>query len=424
MKIIIKDVQYLDPDNQKEKQGHLVIEDGKISGFTTEIISDARKTIEGKGLWALPGFIDLHVHFREPGGESKETLSSGAHAAVAGGYTTVVCMPNTHPVMDNRMILEKFIRKAKDLPCTVFFMGSITKGIQGKELVDFCEYNHSNIVGVTDDGRPVTNASTMLEAIQKGKENGLLVANHCEDESMMFDRSVNQGLISEKLGLTGVPSLAEELMVQRDLYLAKVSNCPVHIQHVSSAASVAMIRHAKEAGVPVTAEATPHHFSLTENAVLMRGSLAKMSPPLRTENDMNAIRAGLADGTLDCIATDHAPHCDEDKTSDLLHSANGVIGLETSFAASVTHLLDSGAMNLATLVRRLSTRPAEILGLPSKGTLQAGKDGDVVLVDLRKRWPISSENFASKSRNTSFEGMALRGQVIMTLSEGQVQYTR
>jgi dihydroorotase len=424
MKTVLKQIQYLDPSTGQEKQGDLVMEKGKILGFTCESITDADKVIEGNGLWAFPGFIDMHVHFREPGGEEKETLETGSRAAAAGGFTTVVCMPNTEPAMDHFSILSDYIQRSRQLPCHLLFMGAITRGLGGKELVDFNEYRQPGVVGVTDDGLPVTNARIMLEALIKGKEHGLLVANHCEEESFMFDRSINQGPVAKRLGLTGVSVLAEELMVQRDLHLAKFSNCPVHIQHVSSAGSVAMIRRAKDEGIPVTAESTPHHFSLSEYVVLTRGSLAKMSPPLRTERDMEAIREGLCDGTLDCIATDHAPHAVSDKTNDLLTSANGVVGLETAFAAAVTSLMDSGAINLLRLVECLSTRPAEILGLRNKGTLKAGADADVVLVDLRRRWSVSSREFVSKSRNTPFEGMALRGRVMMTFYQNKISFTR
>jgi dihydroorotase len=424
MKTILKQIQYLDPSSGQEKQGHLVMEKGKILGFTCESITDADKVIEGKDLWAFPGFIDMHVHFREPGGEEKETLETGSRSAAAGGFTTVVCMPNTQPAMDHYSILNDYIERSRQLPCHLLFMGAITRGLGGKELVDFNEYCQPGVVGVTDDGRPVTNARMMLEALQKGKEHGLLVANHCEEESFMFDRSINQGPVAKRLGLTGVSVLAEELMVQRDLHLAKFSNCPVHIQHVSTAGSVGMIRRAKEEGIPVTAESTPHHFSLSEYVVLTRGSLAKMSPPLRTEKDMEAIREGLCDGTLDCIATDHAPHAAADKTDDLLASANGVVGLETAFAAAVTNLMDSGSINLLRLVECLSTRPAEILGLKNKGTLKTGADADVVLVDLRQRWSVSSREFVSKSRNTPFEGMALRGRVKMTFYQNKISFMR
>ena len=422
MKTLLKNVQYLDSDTGKRREGHMVMENEKITGFTQVPISDPDQLIDGKGYWVFPGFIDLHVHFREPGGEKKETLESGAEAAVAGGYTTVVCMPNTAPVLDNREILERMIEKADRLCCNILFMGAITRGLSGHELVKFSEYDHPSIVGVTDDGRPVMNARLMKEALVEGRKHGLIVADHCEEESLMYDRSVNQGVVSAQLGLTGVPPLAEELMVQRNIYLALITGCTVHIQHVSTAGSVELIRRAKSKGIPVTAEATPHHFSLTESAVLTRGAQAKMSPPLRTGEDMLSIQQALADGTIDCIATDHAPHAAEDKTGDLITSANGVIGLETAFGAAVTHLLDSGAMKLPRLIECLSTRPAGILGLTGKGSLKPGSDADVALVDLRRRWTVSQTDLRSKSSNTPFEGLALRGKVVKTLVNGVVCY--
>lgn len=423
MKKVITQVNYLDPFTKERAKGHLVIEKRSIAGFTNELITDADVTIDGEGYWAMPGFIDLHVHFREPGFEEKETLATGAAAALAGGYTTVVCMPNTQPPLDHRNILMDMMNRARYLPCDIRFMAAVTKGLKGKERVDFRDYQGTTVVGVTDDGLPVSDAAIMMAALQQAREENILMANHCEEVSLMFDRSVNQGPISKACGLTGVPSLAEELMVQRDLYLASVTNCPVHLQHISTAAGVEMIRKAKADGVPVTAEAAPHHFSLTEYIVMTRGTMAKMSPPLRSEHDMKAVAKGLADGTLDCIATDHAPHTLEDKDKDLVSAANGVVGLETSFAASLTHLVEAGYMKLPRLVECLSTRPAEILGLKKRGTLLSGSDADLVLVDLRTRRPVDASTFASKGRNTPFDRIALRGQVHMTLRQGEVVYT-
>lgn len=423
MKKVITHVNYLDPVTLKPEKGHLVIVKGRIAGFTHELPSEADVIIDGEGSWVMPGFIDLHVHFREPGYEEKETLATGAAAAAAGGYTTVVCMPNTQPPLDNGETLTDMVRRSRDLPCHILFMAAVTKGLMGKEKVNFQDYRGTPVVGVTDDGLPVANAAIMLEALRQGREEGLLVANHCEEPSLMFDRSVNQGTASAMCGLSGVPPLAEELMVQRDLYLAKVTNCPVHLQHISTAVSVEMIRQAKAEGVPVTAEATPHHFSMTEYMVMTRGNMAKMSPPLRREQDMKAVARGLADGTLDCIATDHAPHTRSDKEKDLATAANGVVGLETSFAASLTHLVEGGYMKLPRLVECLSTRPAEILGLKNKGVLTPGADADLVLVDLRTRRPVNSSNFASKGRNTPFDRIALRGGIQMTLRQGKVVFT-
>lgn len=423
MKKVLTHVNYLDPVTNESNKGNLVIEKGRIAGFTNELITDADMTIDGEGYWVMPGFIDLHVHFREPGQEEKETLATGAAAAVAGGYTTVVCMPNTQPPLDHRDILKDMMNRARHLPCDIRFMGAVTKGLKGTEKVDFREYRDTSVVGVTDDGQPVSNAAIMMESLRQGCEEGILVANHCEEVSLMYDRSVNQGPASRTYGLQGVPSLAEELMVQRDLYLARATNCPVHLQHISTAASVEMIRQAKADGVPVTAEAAPHHFSLTEYIVMTRGTMAKMSPPLRSEHDMKAVAKGLADGTLDCIATDHAPHTLEDKKKDLADAANGVVGLETSFAASMTHLVEAGYMKLPRLVECLSTRPAQMLGLKNKGTLQEGADADLVLVDLRTRRPVDASTFASKGRNTPFDRIALRGRVHTTVRQGEVVYT-
>jgi dihydroorotase len=308
MKTVLKQIQYLDPSTGQEKQGNLVMEKGKILGFTCESITDADKSLMAAGCGRFQVLSTCMCIFGNPVVRKRKRLKPEA-----GQQQPVVLLLSCVCRIHNRRwiifpCLSDHIKRSRQLPCHLLFMGAITRGLGGKELVDFNEYHQPGVVGVTDDGLPVTNARIMLEALLKGKEHGLLVANHCEEESLMFDRSINQGPVAKRLGLTGVSVLAEELMVQRDLHLAKFSNCPVHIQHVSSAESVAMIRHAKEEGIPVTAESTPHHFSLSEYAVLTRGSLAKMSPPLRTERDMEAVREGLSDGTLDCIATDHAPH--------------------------------------------------------------------------------------------------------------------
>lgn len=422
MKKLIRNIRYVSPETGAEAKGSLVLSGGTIERFTEALDLEGAEVIEGNDQWVLPGFIDMHVHFREPGGEEKETLETGSKAALAGGYTTVVCMPNTQPVPDHESALEDWLKKTEHLPCQVLLMASITKGLGGTEKSDFRLYTHPRVVGVTDDGRPVSSSRILIEAMKEAKASNLLVGLHCEDESLMFDRSINQGRISGKLNLEGVPVMAETLMIHRDLYLSEILNCPLHIQHVSAAESVRLIREAKAKGVPVTCEAAPHHFSLTEEMILTRGSMAKMSPPLRTEMDVKAIQQGLKDGTIDLIATDHAPHTESDKTQDLIASANGIVGLETAFSVGVTYLIDNGVLDIQQLVQRMSTIPAKVLGLDRKGVLKPGMDADLVLVDLDRRWTVDSEDFFSKGRNTPYHGMGLRGKVTTTILGGEIRY--
>ncbi|RQD67086.1 MAG: dihydroorotase [Tindallia sp. MSAO_Bac2] len=422
MKTLIRNIGYYSPENGEPLKGNILISEGKIEKFIDATEVEGAKVIDGKFQWLLPGFIDMHVHFREPGGEEKETLETGSRAALAGGYTSVVCMPNTQPVPDHTDAIDDLLARTEKLPCQVLLMGSISKGLAGEEKTDFSLYKHPRFIGVTDDGRPVSNAAILAEALQDGLREGLMVGLHCEDESMMFDRSINQGRISRKLNLQGVPVMAEAIMIHRDLYLAEKLNCPLHIQHVSAAESVRLIREAKARGVLVSCEAAPHHFSLTEEAVLTRGSMAKMSPPLRTQDDVKAVQKGLKDGTIDVIATDHAPHLDSDKTDDLIHSANGIIGLETAFSVGNTYLVDQNILSLKELAYRMSSRPAKLLGLESKGEVSPGMDADLVLVDPNRRWIVDSQCFYSKARNTPYHAMALRGKVTMTMVNGEVRY--
>ena len=422
MKKLIRNIRYFSPETGKAQMGSMLLSEGIIEGFTEATHLEDAETIEGNQQWLLPGFIDMHVHFREPGGEEKETLETGSRAALAGGFTTVLCMPNTQPVPDHAEAVQELLKMTENLPCQVLLMGSISKGLAGEEKSDFKHYRHPRFVGITDDGRPVSSARVLMEAMNEAKKENLMVGLHCEDESLMFDRSINQGKISRKLNLQGVPVMAEALMIHRDLYLAEKLNCSLHIQHVSAAESVSLIREAKAKGVSVTCEAAPHHFSLTEETILTRGSMAKMSPPLRTEVDVKAVRQGLKDGTIDVIATDHAPHLESDKTEDLVQSANGIVGLETAFAVGVTYLMDCKILNLQELVKRMSTYPARLLGLNTKGTLKPGMDADLVLVDLDRRWTVDREAFFSKGRNTPYHAMGLRGKIMKTIVGGEIRY--
>lgn len=424
VKTLIKNIKYFSPENGNVQKGNVKIFEGKILGFTDQDEWEDARVYEGKQQWLFPGFIDMHVHFREPGGEEKETFETGCRAALAGGYTTVVCMPNTQPVPDTETTVKDLLQRTETLPCNVLLMGSITKGLEGMEKTAYNLYRHPRFVGVTDDGRPVTNAAILMKTLEEASREGLLVGLHCEDESMMFDRSINQGEISRKLKLQGVPAMAEALMIHRDLYLAEKLDAPLHIQHVSSRDSVELIRAAKEKGVKVTCEAAPHHFSLTEEAVLTKGSMAKMSPPLRTEKDVISIQEGLKEGIIDVIATDHAPHLLRDKTEDLITSANGIVGLETAFAVGATYLVEKEILKLHQLIRLMSTEPAKLLGLNNKGSLADGMDADLVLVDMEKWWTVDREAFFSKARNTPYHGMSLRGCVTMTMVNGEVRYQK
>jgi len=406
----------------KSEVGDVLIENGKILKIAKQIAQTAEMTvISAEGLIVAPGLVDLHVHFRDPGFEYKEDIVTGAAAAAAGGVTTCLCMPNTSPVADNVETIKYILDKAEVTPIRVIPVGAVTLGQKGEELADFAALKSAGVAALSDDGIPIQSARLVRDAMQKARDLNLIIISHCEDEEMVKNHAVNEGEVSKKLGLPGRPAIAEEIMVARDVMLAHETGARVHIAHVSTAASVEIIRKAKKAGVKVTAETCPQYFSLTEDEVLRQGTLARVNPPLRTSDDIVGIIDGLIDGTIDAIVTDHAPHSIEDKAKPLEDAFSGMIGLETSLALSLTYLYHSGKLGIDEIVNLMSTKPADIMGLDA-GTLVEGAPADVVVFDPDERWVVDVNKFKSKARNSPFSGMPLKGKVKYTICQGEVVY--
>jgi dihydroorotase len=421
METLLKGGWVIDPSQKINGLYDVLISDGKIEKIEKEIEKKDCKIIDVKGKYIVPGLIDMHVHFREPGFEEKETIETGALAAVAGGFTSVVCMPNTNPVIDNLNTVKYINQRGKTAACNVYMMGSITKNLMGEQISPYKNLQESGIVGITDDGKSVANTKIMYEAMQQAKKLDLLVSVHCEDLNLVYDHSINYGNISKQLNLLGIPSIAEEIMILRDIFLAEKIGARLHIQHISTKRGVELVREAKKRGIKISCEATPHHFSLTDEAVLKWGTNAKMSPPLRTEEDVKAIKEGLIDGTIDVIATDHAPHTIKDKEKSLKEAANGIVGLEIALGLALTELYHTGEMSLEDIIRKLTFSTAQILNI-SKGTLKPGLDADIAVIDLEREWLVNAANFYSKGKNTPFDGKKLKGKVVMTMVSGNIRY--
>ncbi|MGI6096589.1 MAG: dihydroorotase [Dethiobacteria bacterium] len=421
-RVILKGGRLIDPSFDLNKVCDLVIENGLITELAEDIKAEAHEeVIDLRGKVVVPGFIDMHVHLREPGQESKETIYTGCQAAVAGGFTAVACMPNTVPVVDNKVVIEYIKKEAERVSLAkVYPIGAITKGCQGQELAEIGRMVEHGIRAVSDDGQPVKEAELMRSVLEYTRMFAIPVINHCEDPSLIGLHGINEGRISTILGLAGAPTVAETTMVARDLLLAEYTGGWVHIAHVSTATSVELIRRAKERGVRVTAEVTPHHLLLTEEAVDGYNTQAKMNPPLRTEEDRLALIAGLREGVIDLIATDHAPHGPEEKEEDFISAPSGVAGLETAVPLLLTELVAKGLLSLEQLVDRLSRAPARVLGVPG-GTLACGQPADITVLDLEREAVITAERFYSKGKNTPFEGWAVKGMPFLTIVDGEVK---
>ena len=378
------------------------------------------RIIDAAGKIVTPGLIDMHVHLREPGHEYKETIESGCRAAAWGGFSAVCCMPNTDPVNDSRQVTEFIRDRAEQLQLVrVFPVAAISHGIAGQSLCDFKALKQAGAVAVSDDGNPVMNSSIMRRAMEAARDIGLTVISHCEDISLAADGAMHEGEVAAKLGYPGIPSASEAIMVLRDIALSELTGAPIHIAHVSASESVRAIRDAKARGVAVTAETAPHYFSITDKAVNASGTHAKMNPPLRSEADRQAICEGLADGTLDAIATDHAPHSPKEKDGPFGSAANGIIGLETAVSLSL-HLVRDGVLPLTRLVEKMSTNPARILGLESG--LRVGQAADITIIDPDVEYEIDAADFQSLSRNTPFDGWQVKGRPVLTMVGGRVVY--
>ena len=415
--LIIRGARVIDPVSGIDEVKDLYIENGVFAGNAT---GDAT-ILDATGLIAAPGLVDMHVHFREPGFTHKEDILTGAAAAAAGGVTTAVCMPNTKPVIDNAETVQYVTNRAEAADIRVLTFAAVTAGQAGQELTDFKTLKSAGAVALSDDGNPIMNADVMRKALIKARELDLVVSCHSEDADMVQNYAVNEGPTSQRLGIPGRPAVAEELMIARDAMLALETGAKIHIAHVSTAKSVEIIRQAKKTGAKITAETCPQYFSLTENEVLARGAMARMNPPLRTQADVVGLIEGLCDGTIDAIATDHAPHSDAEKALPLIDAPSGIVGLETSLALAITKLYHTGKLTLPEIIAKMSTKPSQILGL-DYGTLATGKSADLVLFDPEEKWTVDPSIFKSKSRNTPFAGIELQGRVKYTISRGNVVY--
>lgn len=420
--VVLRNGRVIDPVNGIDRKADLLVVDGCIAalGKDTKKKKTAAREIDLSGCWVVPGLIDMHVHLREPGEEYKETIRSGARAAAAGGFTAVACMPNTRPVNDNAAVTSLILNQAIRACVRVYPVGALSRASEGKTLAEYGEMKEAGIVALSDDGRPVVNSQLMRRALEYASNYKLPVLCHSEELTLSSTGAMNEGALSTRLGLRGIPRVAEEIMVFRDVALAGYLGLPVHIAHVSTAEAVDLIRRAKAKGLQVTAETAPHYFSLTEEAVVTYDTHAKMNPPLRTPRDIAAVKAGLADGTLDAIATDHAPHSILEKDVEFDLAANGIIGLETAVPLTLA-LVREKVIEPAAMVRLLSINPARILGVEG-GSLTPGRPADITVIDPNRQFVYTEEKVVSKSMNSPFIGAALTGRAVLTMVEGQVVY--
>lgn len=414
----------IDPAAGHDAPADVLIEDGTIAAVGADIRAADARVVDAAGLVVTPGLVDMHVHFREPGFEYKEDIESGSRAAAAGGFTSVACMPNTDPVIDNEALVASVLQRGHEAGvCRVHPIAAITKGQHGTHLTEMMLLKDAGAVGFSDDGHPVESSRMMRRALEYARLTGQPVISHSEDKALSAGGHMHEGIVSTRLGIEGIPSASEDVAVARDVRLAEITGGRLHVCHVSSARSVEIIRRAKERGVRVTAEATPHHFTLTDEAVEGFDANTKMNPPLRAETDRLALIEGLADGTLDAIATDHAPHATLEKLLEFDRAPFGIIGLETSLALALTVLVRGGHLSLADVVDRMSLGPARILGLEA-GTLRPGAPADVAVIDPELRWTFGPGDVFSKSVNTPFLGRELTGRVLLTLLEGRAVHER
>ncbi len=420
MSVLFKEVRLLDPKSGRDEITDVLIDGGKIADIRKGLGASGADVIDGKGKYLVPGFIDLHTHFREPGFEGKETIFTGAMAALKGGFVASVSMPNTQPACDNPGTIDLILWKARTIPYHIFPSGAISKGREGKELTEMADLKKAGIVAVTDDGDWVADSLLMRRALDYASMLNLIVMSHAEDRRLSASGVVHEGLMSTKLGLHGIPAASEVTAIARDIELARITGAHLHICHVSTARAVELIRRAKEEKLHITAEVTPHHLSLTDEALEGYNTNCKMNPPLRTWEDVESVRRALRIGVLDCVATDHAPHTPEDKMAEYDHAPFGVIGLETAFGVVATDLIHGEKWGLEEIVRAMSIRPSEILNLgPEFGQIVKGTQANLTFLDLNREWTVTHEELRSKSKNSCFLKKKLKGKVLGTVCAGK-----
>lgn len=418
MGLLLQNVRLIDPSQGTDRVQDLLLEDGKVSKIGEHLSADGVEVVDGTGLVAAPGLVDMHVHLRDPGLTYKEDVFTGCRAAAAGGVTSLLAMPNTKPAMDTPETVRELLERAKTADAAVYTAACITKGLQGEELADLAGLRQAGAIALSDDGRPVVNTRRLLEALEQAPALGMVVTAHCEDLYLAAGGLMHEGEVSRRLGVPGIPDAAEDCGTAREIAAAASVGAPIHICHVSTKGSVDLIRDAKARGIKVTAETCPHYLLLTDRALESRDADYRMNPPLRSEEDRLALIEGLKDGTLDAISTDHAPHSTEEK-ADFWKAPNGSIGMETSLAATLTAL--DGQLSLLEILAKMSWNPARILHIPA-GTLKAGSPADVVLFDPEQRWTVDENALHGKSKNTPFKGMELKGKVAMTIFHGRLVY--
>lgn len=425
MKLLIKNGHVVNPENDLNAVQDVLIENDRIIKVADSVRDDADTVLDAKGMYVMPGFIDLHVHLRDPGLTYKETLETGGMAAARGGVTTICAMPNTRPVTDtSQMIEELHERAAHESPVHVIQLGAITKGQLGEELADIRGMAEAGCHAISEDGKSVMNASLYRKAMKIAKEEGISIFAHCEDITMVEGGVMNADAKAKELGLPGITNSVEDVIVARDILLAKETGVRLHLCHCSTQDSVEMIRLAKAEGLPVTGEVCPHHFTLCTDDIREDDGNYKMNPPLRAREDVEALKRGLADGTMDVIATDHAPHSAEEKNRSMAKAAFGIVGLETSAALTYTELVEPGILTVMQMAEKMSYNPAKIFGLNDKGSVSEGKIADLVIFDPEKEYRIDVEKFASKGKNTPFNGYPVKGEVACTIVDGKIVYQR
>ncbi len=411
-------------DGAGERVCDLLIEGGRIAKLQSSIEQSGARVIDARGLHVFPGFFDIHCHLREPGFEYKEDIQSGTLAAAAGGFTSICCMPNTSPVTDNKVVVRYILSRAAECcGVNVYPIAAVTKGQGGTELTPFASLKAAGAVALSDDGLPVASASMMRLAMEYAKPLALPIISHCEDMSLAEGGCANEGASATAAGLKGISRASEEIMVARDIILSQTLNAPVHIAHISTRGSAHLVREAKSRGVKVTCETCPHYFSIDDRAITEYDTGAKVNPPLRTEDDVLAIKLAIADGTIDAIATDHAPHSEEEKAQEFALAPNGISGFETAFALSYTNLVQGNVIGLSKLIHLLTAGPARIMNMET-GMLREGAPADIAVADLSERWTVDPQKFLSRGKNTPFGGAQLQGRILLTLAGGKTVYQR